>query len=122
MEFAYVMETRQPAGGGLNMVDARTGRTLWKLDTPTRHVHGKGMCANIDPTGPGSEVYGADADGHTLTENRWLFAADGTLLRSGTDCPWSFDISTVYWDADLQKEILRGSRSSDYQGTARHPP
>jgi hypothetical protein len=117
MEIAYVMETRQPAGGGLNVVDARTGRTLWKLDTPTQHVHGKGMGADIDPTRPGSEVYGADADGHTLTENRWLFAADGTLLRSGTDCPWSFDISTVYWDADLQKEILRGSRISDYQGT-----
>jgi hypothetical protein len=64
-----------------------TRRTIWKLDAPTRHVHGKGMCANIDPTRPGCEVYGADADGHTLTENRWLFAADGTLLRSGTDCP-----------------------------------
>jgi hypothetical protein len=116
MEIAYVIETRQPAGGGLNVVDARTGRTIWKLDEPTRHVHGKGMCANIDPTRPGCEVYGADADGHTLTENRWLFAADGTLLRRGTDCPWSFDISTVYWNADLQKEILRGSRISAYQG------
>jgi hypothetical protein len=117
MEIAYVMETRQPAGGGLNVVDARTGRTLWALDPPTRHVHGKGMCANIDPTLPGSEIYGADADGHKLTENRWLLAADGTLLRSGEDCPWSFDIPTVYWDADLQKEILRGSRIADYQGT-----
>jgi rhamnogalacturonan endolyase len=116
MEIAYVIETRQAAGGGLNVVDARTGRTIWKLDEPTRHVHGKGMCANIDPTRPGCEVYGADADGHKLTENRWLFAADGTLLRRGTDCPWSFDISTVYWDADLQKEILRGSRISAYQG------
>jgi hypothetical protein len=116
MEIAYVIETRQAAGGGLNVVDARTGRTIWKLDEPTRHVHGKGMCANIDPTRPGCEVYGADADGHKLTENRWLFAADGTLLHRGTDCPWSFDISTVYWNADLQKEILRGSRISAYQG------
>jgi rhamnogalacturonan endolyase len=116
MEIAYVMETRQPAGGGLNVVDVGTGRTLWKLDTPTLHVHGKGMCADIDPTYRGCEVYGADADGHTLTENRWLFAADGTLLRSGTDCPWSFDISTLFWDADLQKEMLRGNTISDYQG------
>jgi len=114
LEIAYVMETRQPAGGGLNVVEARTGRTLWKLETPTHHVHGKGMCADIDPAHPGCEVYGADADGHTLTENRWLFAADGTLLRSGTDCPWGFDISTLFWDADLQKEILRGNTISDY--------
>ena len=118
LEIAYVMETRQPAGGVLNLVDARTGRMLWKLDAPTRHVHGKGMCADIDPAHPGCEIYGADADGHTLTENRWLFAADGTLLRSGTDCPWSFDISTLFWDADLQKEILRGNAISKYQGDA----
>ncbi len=113
LEIAYVMETAQRSGGGLHVVDARTGKTLWALAEPTRHVHGKGMCADIDPTLPGLEVYGADADGHTLTENRWLFAADGTLVRSGKDCPWGFDIRAVYWDADLQKELSSG-RVSDY--------
>jgi rhamnogalacturonan endolyase len=115
LEIAYVMETAQRSGGGLNVADARSGKTLWALDTPTRHVHGKGMCADIDPTLPGLEVYGADADGHTLTENRWLFAADGTLLRSGTDCPWGFDINPLFWDGDLQKELVTG-KVTDYQG------
>jgi len=114
MEIAYVME-RGLQAGGLHVLDARTGTTLWALAAATRHVHGKGMCADIDPTVPGLEVYGADADGHTLTENRWLFAADGTLLRSGKDCPWSFDIGTIYWDADLQQELVSG-KVSDYQG------
>ncbi|MBN2448745.1 MAG: hypothetical protein JXR77_00065 [Lentisphaeria bacterium] len=114
LELAYVMETRQ-SSGGLNVVDARTGKTLWALDAPTRHVHGKGMCADIDPVRPGFEVYGADADGHTLTEHRWLFAADGTLLREGLDCPWGFGIATVYWDADLQQEIVRG-KITDHEG------
>lgn len=116
LEMAYVMETRQRAGGGLNVVDAATGRTLWKLETPTRHVHGTGMCADIDPVHPGCEIYGADADGHTLTESRWLLAADGAALRTGTDCPWGFNINTLFWDADLQKEILRGKTIAKYQG------
>lgn len=114
LEIAYVMERGQ-ASGGLNVVDARTGKTLWKLDAATKHVHGKGMCADIDPTLPGQEVYGADAEGHVLTASRWLFAADGTLLRQGKDCPWGFDISTLYWDADLQQELLAG-KVVDYQG------
>ncbi len=115
MEMAYGVETRQPGGGGLNLVSAATGKTLWKLDTPTRHVHSKGMCADIDPLIPGMEIYGADADGHKLTSKRWLFAADGSLLRSGADCPWGFAIRTAWWDGDLQKEFS-GTRFSDYGG------
>lgn len=115
LEIAYVMETRQASGGGLNVVDARSGKTLWKLAEPTQHVHGKGMCADIDPLVSGLEVYGADADGHNLTERRWLFAADGTLLRQGKDCPWGFDINALYWDADLQKELIAG-KVVDYRG------
>jgi len=115
LEVAYGLETAQRRGGGINVVDAATGRLFWKLDSPTRHIHAKGMCADIDPTIPGPEIYGADADGHKLTDRRWLFSADGTLLRSGLDCPWGFSVTTLYWDADLQKEILRG-RVSDYEG------
>ncbi|NLF17505.1 MAG: hypothetical protein GX595_09625 [Lentisphaerae bacterium] len=114
LEIAYVMEVRQPSGG-LNVVEARTGKTLWKLPEATQHVHGKGMAADIDPTRPGLEIYGADADGHTLTEKRWLLDCHGEVLRQGTDCPWGFSIGTVYWDADLQKELL-GGRITDYQG------
>jgi rhamnogalacturonan endolyase len=115
LELAYVMESRQRKGGGLNVVDAAGGRLLWKLDTPTRHVHGKGICADLDPTVPGLEVYGADADGHKLTESRWLFSGSGDLLRSGSDCTYSFGVRTVYWDADLQKELARG-KISDHDG------
>ena len=115
LEIAYVVETRQRNGGGLCLADAATGELLWELDESTKHVHSKGMCADIDPTVRGMEVYGADADGHKLTEHRWLFAADGTLLKKGTDCKWSFAIRTGWWDADLQREIVE-SRVSDYNG------
>jgi rhamnogalacturonan endolyase len=116
MEIAYVMETAQKNGGGLNLVNAATGKTYWSLDVPTEHVHGKGFCADIDPTVAGMEVYGADSSGdHKLTEQRWLFAAAGTLLGSGKDASYGFGLSTLYWDADLQREIA-GGKISDYQG------
>ncbi len=114
LELAYVMETRQRTGG-LCLADASSGKLLWELDTPTRHVHGKGMCADIDPTVPGMEVYGADAEGHKLTEGRWLFSADGRVLKQGKDCTWSFSVRTGWWDADLQREIV-GGRVADYGG------
>ncbi len=108
MEIAYVMETRQKTGG-LCVADAATGRLLWELDEPTGHVHSKGLCADIDVIYPGLEVYGADSVSHRLTDRRWMFTADGTLLRSGKELEFSFHIPTAYWDGDLQAEITRGT-------------
>ena len=115
-EIGYVVETRQPEGGGLCLVRAVDGKLLWKLDQPTGHVHSKGMCADVDPTVPGMEVYGADSKQHKLTGDKWLFSADGRLLLSGEQLPYGFGIRTVYWDADLQKELLR-KEIRDYQGS-----
>jgi hypothetical protein len=69
----------------------------------------------MDPVSPGLEVYGADADGHNLTSNRWLFAADGRLLNSGPGLDFSFGVPSAWWDADLQREIIRG-QARDYAG------
>ena len=115
-EIGYVMETRQLEGGGLCLARAADGEILWMLDQPTGHVHSKGMCADVDPTIPGMEIYGADSTRHKPTGDKWLFAADGELLLSGEQLPYGFAIPTVYWDADLQKELLRG-KIRDYQGS-----
>ncbi|NOY81334.1 MAG: hypothetical protein GXP31_10060 [Kiritimatiellaeota bacterium] len=115
-EVNYGMETAQRRGG-IGLLEAGSGNPIWAMEDPNRHVHGKGMCADIDPLRPGLECYGADADGHKRTDRRWLFAADGTLLRRGRDCPWGFSVRTAFWDADLQKEIVSG-RIMDYQGQA----
>ncbi len=113
-EVSYGMETRQRKGG-IGLLEAGSGHPIWAMEAPNKHVHAKGMCADIDPTHPGLESYGADADGHKRTDRRWLFAADGTLLRKGLECPWGFSVRTAFWDADLQKEIVSG-RIMDYQG------
>lgn len=113
LQIAYIMETRQRKGG-ICMADARTGKLLWELDTPTSHVDGKGTCADLDPRYPGVEVAGADmAILEPGTNKRglvtgWLFTANGELLKEGKDMPYRFGTWTVYWDADLQKELIHG--------------
>lgn len=115
MELAYIIETRQAKAGGVHLLDPVTGKIIWQLEEPTRHVHSCGMCTDMDVMNPGLEVYGADADGHTLTENRWLFSSDGRLLKSGKEVDFKFGVPSAWWDADLQREIVRG-QMWDYEG------
>jgi hypothetical protein len=115
LEIGYAIETRNQSGG-VSLVNARTGKFYWKLETPTRHVHGKGIYADINPTVRGLECYGADADGHKKTDRRWMYAADGTLLAEGKDSrSYGFGKKTGWWDADLQQELI-GGRVSDFEG------
>lgn len=113
LEIYYGIETRGPRNT-MCQVDAATGKILWGWDQPTKHIHGTGMCADIDPVYPGLEAVGADAEGHTLTDQRWLWAADGTIISRAQI--YGFGVNTVYWDADLQKEILSGATVKDHLG------
>jgi len=117
MELAYIIEARQRSAGGIHLLDPVTGKIVWQLCEPTVHVHSCGMCTDLDPLEPGLEVYGADADGHKLTSNRWFFASNGTLLKSGTNVDFSFGVPSAWWDADLQRESIRG-QMLDYEGGA----
>lgn len=115
MELAYIIERGQRKEGGIHLLDPATGNFLWQLQAATKHVHSCGMCTDIDPMQPGLEIYGADADGHKLTEGRWLFSADGRVLKSGKEIDFGFGVPSAWWDADLQREILRG-QARDYDG------
>lgn len=113
IEIYYGIETRQPSNG-MCMVDAPTGRILWGWNGPTRHIHGSGLCADVCPEHPGAEVYDADSADHKPTGDRWLFDATGRVLRRDLD--FGFGKSTVYWDADLQRETSSGSSIADFDG------
>jgi len=117
LEMAYIIERGQRTEGGIHLLDPVTGKILWQLQEPTKHVHSCGMCTDIDPMQPGLEIYGADADGHKLTEKRWLFSSGGKVLKSGKDVDFSFGVPSAWWDADLQREIIRG-QALDYEGGA----
>ena len=117
MEMAYIIETRQPKEGGIHLLDPVTGKFLWQLQEPTKHVHSCGMCSDISPVSPGLEIYGADSEGHKPTSNRWFLACDGKPLKPDTTQDFSFGRPSAWWDADLQREIVRG-QMRDFEGGA----
>ena len=119
LEIYYGMESRQRKRNGCCLVEARTGEILWGLGVPTRHVHATGMCADIDGKVPGIESYSSDTDSQKKSNVRWLFDAKGNILR--TDLDWGFGLRTAYWNADLQRELIRGSRIFEYEGDEYRP-
>lgn len=110
LEVYYGIEPRSPADG-CSLYDARTGEWLWGLDEPTQHVHAAGMCADIDARYPGLECYSGERD---FPEKRWLWSAQGELIQMGD--VGGLSPRTLYWDADPQRELLRGSRIHDFGG------
>ncbi len=98
------------------LVDARSGEILWGHDEPTKHIHSSGMCSDVDPAHPGSECYSGERD---FKDQRWLRNSKGSVLS--TDDLGGLSPRPVYWDADLQREILHGGRICNY-GAEEVPP
>lgn len=117
LEIYYGIETRQPKNG-MCLVDAATGQILWGWDKPTKHIHGHGLCSDIDPAHPGCEAYGADSADHKATGDRWLWNAKGKILSRDIDL--GFGARAAYWDADPQRELILKNRVCDFGGAA-HP-
>lgn len=117
LEIYYGIETRQPRSG-MCLVDAATGQILWGWDKPTKHIHGHGLCSDLDPAHPGSECYGADSADHKPTGDRWLWNSQGKILSREVDL--GFGARAAYWDADPQRELILKNRISDFGGQA-HP-
>jgi rhamnogalacturonan endolyase len=114
LEIYYGIETRRKERNGMCLVDAATGKILWGHEGYTRHVHGQGMCSDIDASHPGSECYSADTD----TQKKFAWAKLRTVKGEviSEENLGGFSPRTVYWDADLQRELFRGGRISNYGG------
>ena len=114
MEIYYGVETHQPKNG-MCMADAKTGEILWGWDQPTVHVHSSGMCSDIDPRYAGAEMYAQDSVGdHQAAGESWLWNAAGKIVQRGL--PWGFSRNALWWDADLQREVLMGSTPVNFGG------
>lgn len=94
-------EVRHDDGRGVCLVDAVTGRQIWNIGRPTRHV-GDGMVADFDPAHPGLECIGKE-DRKGGRTDRYLLTARGEELFPAAipDCR-----NWVWWDADLLRETL----------------
>jgi len=115
LEIFYGIEPPRP-DSALCLVDAKTGQILWKLNEPTNHVGTDGMCADIDADHPGSECHAADIDRQRKFVKSWLFSAQGKLISDRREGAMS---RPVHWDADPQRELIRGSALWDFGGPSR---
>jgi rhamnogalacturonan endolyase len=114
LEIFYGIEPRQKTDG-ICVVDAKTGRKLWALKEPTRHIHSQGMAADVLADWPGMEVYAGERD----LKKRWLHSARGKLIEfkeTGTLSP-----RALWWDADSQKEVIISGAIRDWGGEAMQP-
>lgn len=108
LEIYYGIEPARKTNA-MCLVDARSGKIIWGHDKPTRHIHSSGLCSDIDASRPGWECYSGERD---FKDKRWLRDCTGKIISNadlGGLAPRS-----VYWDADLQRELLVGGRIFDY--------
>jgi rhamnogalacturonan endolyase len=101
LEVFYGIEPAKKKGG-VCLVDARTGAIIWENPEPTKHVHGQGMCADIDPEHPGMECYAKERD----TDDSWLYSAKGERL--GDKPMGGTSPRAIWWDATPQKALILG--------------
>ena len=90
---------------GLEFRDAKTGQPVWGLGGGNQGDIGRAMAADIDPRYKGYECWGT-AGG--------LFDCKGKSI--GTSRP-SVNFA-VYWDGDLQRELLDGNKLDKWNYTA----
>ncbi len=108
LQIYFGIETRNQRNS-MCLVDARTGKILWGHEEPTIHIHSSGLCSDIDPAHPGSECYSGERD---FKDKRWLRSAQGKLI--GTQDIGGLAPRSAYWDADRQRELVLGSRITNY--------
>lgn len=113
LEIFYGMETAQAESNGMCVVEAATGKTIWSLPGATRHVHGTGFCADIDPRNPGLEVYGCDTDPLKNFERGWLCSSTGAVLEATKDLT---SLRPLWWLGNDRAQLLKGERLLEYPG------
>lgn len=103
LEIYYNIERAQAHSNGMCMAEAATGRLLWGHRGATKHIHSQGMCGDVLASSPGWECYGGERDNPLA---RWFRDCRGAVLS--TNDLGGLAVRTVYWDADPQREVIRG--------------
>lgn len=88
---------------GYELHSANTGKILWGTKTGTDN--GRGMAADIDASSPGYEMWSASGAGVYSCKGKQISTAKPSINFR------------VYWDGDLQDELLDGSTISKWNGS-----
>ena len=111
LEVWAVKEEKTQGKWDYELHDARTGEVLWH-SASYNSDNGRGLAADIDASYPGFEMWSA-------------ITGDGTFncrgVRISTGIPKTNTINLInfriYWDGDLQDELLDGDKIADGDGT-----
>lgn len=94
-----VWEVHEEKPYGYDLHDARTGAILWSATSDADN--GRGLAADVDSTSRGYEMWS--------TANGNVYSAKGTVLGSRYSVNFR-----IYWDGDLQDELLDGNKISKW--------
>lgn len=107
---------------GSDFRDAATGEVIFKIESSDDV--GRCMAADIDPTNPGLEMWSSDSKGIRNIKGEVVSPGkssagsekgdDTALYLETTRLPTNF---AVWWDGDLLREMLDGTRVSKYDWT-----
>lgn len=89
---------------GLELRDARTGKTLWGVDGQNKDI-GRCMASDIDPRHKGYEYWGAVGG---------LYNSKGEEIAAVKPSSTNF---AIWWDADLTRELLDGNHIDKWDYT-----
>jgi len=114
LEIFYLIEATRPDGNGLCMVDARTGKIIWGADYPTNHIHGSGLCSDIDRVHPGRECYGVEIAPFEGKRTNFsvMYSSKGEVI----DQDRLTATTSAHWDTDHQRELVGRGTIFDYKG------
>lgn len=99
----YTVHEETAAAYGFELHDAKTGTILWGGYTGADN--GRGMAGDVDSRYPGFESWSSLGDG--------TYTSKGVLI-SGSKPSTNF---RVYWDGDLQDELLDGVKITKWTGS-----
>ncbi len=118
LEIYYNIERTCPDGNGMCMADAKTGEIIWGTKFPTHHIHGVGLCSDIDRVHPGRVCYGVEIANFEGKRNDFavMHNCKGEIISQDfLDATYS-----VYWDTDNQRELLGRGKIFDFRGGTVH--
>jgi len=105
-KFGAHEDVRGNGGIGSAMLDAKTGRILWR--TAAEKDTGRGVAADIDPRFPGMEAWATNSD--------VLYTAQGKAIE-GVKHPREASF-VVWWDGDDLRELFDKNRINKWDWTA----
>lgn len=90
---------------GVSLIDAKTGKNIFRK-THSKDT-GRACAGNILASNPGAEFWGATGND--------IFDASGKTIASNKPA----QNMMIYWDGDLEREILDGTKISKYESTSK---